>query len=80
MRKAIKRTIWGLVSLIGIIIILAAFFLVQIIKMSPLGTGQITDNIYVLKDAFVNMYVVKCEDRYIVFDGGSRSALISVRN
>ena len=39
-------------------------------KMHPVATGKIVDNIYAIKDEFVNMYVIKDRNQYVVIDAG----------
>jgi glyoxylase-like metal-dependent hydrolase (beta-lactamase superfamily II) len=39
-------------------------------KMRPVATGEIVDNIYAIKDEFVNMYVIKDRNQYVVIDAG----------
>jgi len=36
--------------------------------MNPLETKQLMDNVYVIKDDFVNMYIIKNSDHYIAID------------
>lgn len=75
MKKSIKRTLLG----IGIAIVLVvAFFGWYMIKassetkkMSPAETGQIADSVYTIKESFVNIYLVKGNNGYIVIDGGN---------
>lgn len=72
MRKVVKRTLWGVALLLVAVLVIAAIYLVQLFGMSPLKTGKVVDNIYAVKDSFVNLFVVRCESQYVVFDAGNR--------
>jgi glyoxylase-like metal-dependent hydrolase (beta-lactamase superfamily II) len=42
----------------------------EIKKMHPTATGKIVDNIFAIKDEFVNIYVLQDSNQYIVIDAG----------
>ena len=42
----------------------------EIKKMHPVATGKIVDNIFAIKDEFVNIYVLQDSNQYIVIDAG----------
>lgn len=75
MKKTIKRTLWGL----GTIVVLAFLFFawygikaqMEIKKMTPVETGQLTDSIFTIKDTFVNIYLFQSGKDYFVIDGGN---------
>lgn len=46
-------------------------------KMHPAETGKIVDNIYAVKDAFVNMYLIKDSTGYIAIDAGKDMDVVS---
>jgi len=75
MKKPIKRALWGLVTVITLLVILIVMYGIkatsEMKKMSPAETGEITDSIFTIKDAFVNMYLVKTGNRYIAIDAGN---------
>lgn len=78
MQKPIKRTLWGVGSLVALVFIFIAWYGInaksEVKKMNPTATGQLTDSIYSIKDAFVNMYLIKSGDRYIAIDAGNSLA------
>ena len=39
-------------------------------KMTPIETGKIIDNIYAIKSAFANMFLIQDGDQYIAIDAG----------
>ncbi len=75
MNKVFKRIL--LVS--GIIVgMIGLFLLVIMIKaksevnnMTPLETKNLFENISVIKDTYVNMFLLKDEERYIAIDAGN---------
>lgn len=40
-------------------------------KMTPLASQEIIEDVYVIQDSFVNMFLIKGDDRYIAFDAGN---------
>lgn len=40
-------------------------------KMTPLESQEIIEDVYVIQDSFVNMFLIKRDDRYIAFDAGN---------
>ncbi len=75
MNKTIKKTLWGIGTVIALIFILFVWYGVKASseakKMSPTETGQITDSVYAIKDSFVNIYIIKSGNGYIAIDGGN---------
>ncbi len=75
MKVIIKKILWGLGAVIGILIIFAVWYGIkassEIKKLTPIETGQLTDSIYTIKDSFVNIYFVKSGNSYVVIDGGN---------
>ena len=74
MKKKIKFVLIGVGTLIVIILLIGGWFFYnfnsETKKMHPVATGQIVDNIYAIKDEFVNMYVLKDSNQYVVIDAG----------
>ena len=74
MNKILKR------SLLIIAIIIAVFVLTfggiflklnyEMSGFSPMETGQVMDNIFVVKDGFANIFIIQDGTQYIVIDGG----------
>jgi len=75
MNKYIKTTLWALGTFIVLFVSLFAWYGIranaETKKMNPSETGQIVDSIYIIKDSFVNLYLVKSGNRYIAIDGGN---------
>jgi len=74
MKKKIKIVLIGVGTLIVIILLIGGGFFYKFNsetkKMHPVVTGKIVDNIYAIKDEFVNMYVLKDSNQYVVIDAG----------
>ena len=74
MKKFLNRLLWTL----GIILVLLiAFVIVYLMvmrsnmkKMTPAETSQITDDVYAVRDKYVNMYLIKDGDNFIAIDAG----------
>lgn len=75
MKKILKRILITLSILIGVIILFTVGYMIkaysEVKTMAPLETGKITGNIYAVKDAFVNIYIVQSDSGYVVFDAGN---------
>lgn len=74
MNKLLKRSLWGLGILVGLLIIGAAVFIINFITatkaMTPSDTTQINDSVWCIKDRFVNAYIFRGEKGYIMIDAG----------
>ena len=71
-----KKTKFFIPIIVGVIIV-GAFLLnnpirslIAVSTMKPLSTQEVMTGIYAVNNRFVNLYVYKCGDQYIVFDGG----------
>jgi len=75
MKKIIKRILQVTGILIGILIILSIVFYLKmnsIIKtMSAVKTGEVVEQVYAVKDGFVNMFLVKDSNQYLAIDAGN---------
>jgi hydroxyacylglutathione hydrolase len=76
-----KRILTVIGIVIATVILLAAgYFMLmrhEMKKMHTMETGQVTDNIYVIKDSFVNAYVFGSSDSgYIMIDAGNKKETI----
>ncbi|MCX6248817.1 MAG: MBL fold metallo-hydrolase [Bacteroidetes bacterium] len=75
MNRIVKRVL----QITGVIIVLLllvgfGFFLKirsEIKNMNPVPTGKVVDNVYAIKDSFVNMFLVKDSNFYVAFDAGN---------
>jgi glyoxylase-like metal-dependent hydrolase (beta-lactamase superfamily II) len=74
MKKKIKIVLIVIGTLIVLCLLIGVGFLykfnLETKKMHPVPTGRIVDNIYAIKDAFVNMYLIKDSNQYIAIDAG----------
>jgi len=75
MSKPVKIVLWSLVSIVILIILFFAYYMVKAKSetaiMTPLDTGKVVDNIYVIKDDFVNVYIIREGKKAIVIDCGN---------
>ena len=74
MKKKIKIVLIGVGTLIAVVLLIGGGFFYkfnsEIKKMHPVATGKIVDNIFAIKDEFVNIYVLQDSNQYIVIDAG----------
>ncbi len=81
MKKAKKIVLTGIGTLILVCLIIGGGFFYKFKsetkKMHPVATGEIVDNIYAIKDEFVNMYVIKDSNQYIVIDAGKDIGIVA---
>lgn len=74
MKKLFKKVMLFLGAFILFIILFGVGYLVRsraaIKKMTPVETMQITDDVYAIKDKYVNMYLVKDGNHFIAIDAG----------
>lgn len=77
MKKGTKIVLIGFVALIIIVLLSGTIYLIKFkietSKMNPLETKQIINNVYVIKDDFVNMFIIKNSEHYIAIDAGINS-------
>jgi hydroxyacylglutathione hydrolase len=74
MKKPIKRILWGFSVLAGLIIVAALVFFIRFSKatraMTPAETGAINDSVWSVRDKFVNAYIFKGLNSYLMIDAG----------
>jgi hydroxyacylglutathione hydrolase len=74
MNRRNKIIIWILGSIVGLIIIAAAVYIINFIiathSMSPSDTGAINDSVWCIRDKFVNAYIFKGNKGYLMIDAG----------
>ena len=80
MKKIVKRT---LIAAGLILVTLVAFLGVRIFRtvkdvrrMTPVETKEIVRGVFSIKDANVNLYLVKSAGRYVAFDSGKDSSRV----
>lgn len=81
MKNKIKIVLIGIGALIVLFLLIGIGFFLKFNsetkKMHPAETGKIVDNIYAVKDAFVNMYVIKDSNQFIAIDAGKDIEVVS---
>jgi glyoxylase-like metal-dependent hydrolase (beta-lactamase superfamily II) len=74
MKKPVKIILWGVAILLGLILTIAAIFLINFISatksMTPAETGAINDSVWCIRDKFVNAYIFKGKNNYMMIDAG----------
>ena len=80
MNKIVKKIFIGVGVLVAIVAIFGGYFLYKFNsetgKMTPVPTGQISENGFAIKDEFVNMYLIKDSLGYIAIDAGKDIKII----
>lgn len=75
MNKIVKRILIGVGITAAIIVLLFVGLIIKMKSetkvMTPLKTGWVVDNIFALNESFVNTYLIKDSDSYIVVDAGN---------
>lgn len=72
-----KKSLYVKISIVVVVIVLlvVAFVfgrpLYEQSKMAPLATGQVVPKVYAVNNKFVNFYLVKATDGYIMVDAGN---------
>ncbi len=81
MKKKTKIILIGFGTLIALFLIIGGVFIFRFNSetkiMHPVETGKIIDNIYAVKDDFVNMYIIKDSNQYIAIDAGKDIEVVS---
>jgi glyoxylase-like metal-dependent hydrolase (beta-lactamase superfamily II) len=74
MNKTVKRSIWGLGILVGLVVIAATVFLIRFMlatsSMTPGETSAVNDSLFCVKDRFVNAFLFKGKQHYLMVDAG----------
>jgi hydroxyacylglutathione hydrolase len=80
MKKVLKLLLYSIGLLIALVVLFAVvyFFTAKSMlgKMKPLETGEIAQNVFAVKDKFVNMYLIRCGNDYIAVDAGNNAESI----
>ena len=81
MNKTLKKVLIGLGATIVLGLLIIGGFLYKFnyetSKMHPTETGKIVDNIFAIKDEFVNMYLLQDSNNYIAIDAGKDLDVVS---
>jgi hydroxyacylglutathione hydrolase len=74
MNKILKRVLISLGILIALVGVLIGGFMYQFSsetsKMTSVETGRISENVFAIKDEFVNMYLIQDSSNYVAIDAG----------
>ena len=74
MKKTAKRILTGVAIFIGVLLLAAgAFFLLFYLNtrdMSPAETGRINDSVFCIRDKFVNAFLFRGKQGYLMIDAG----------
>lgn len=74
MKKIFKITLWGLGVLVGLLVIAGAVFVINFLlatrSMTPQATSALNDSVFCVKDKFVNAYIFKGKEHYLMVDAG----------
>ena len=77
MKKIFKRIFLAIIILILVIGGLFIWYMLrakaEIKVMTPVETQQIVENVFSVRDTFVNMYLVKDGDQYVAIDAGNNA-------
>ena len=75
MKKVLKRVLIGIGIIILLLVLLSVGFFIKFKAetkgMNVIETGNIVDNIFAVKDSFVNMFLIKDNDHYVAIDAGN---------
>ena len=80
MKKTYKKYLQGL-SIIAVLIVFLFFGYgikakSELNKMTPTETMEIVDNVFSVKDSYVNMFLIATGDQYIAIDAGQKLDII----
>lgn len=74
MKKPVKKSLIGLAILIGLLILIAGGFFLRFYlgtrDMTPAETSRINDSVFCIRDRFVNAFLFKGKEGYLMIDAG----------
>ncbi len=77
MKKAYKRILVGLGTLVFALVCFSVYYGVKVKRetkeMTPVETKLVVDNIYAIHESFVNMFLIEDSGKYIAIDAGNKS-------
>jgi hydroxyacylglutathione hydrolase len=80
MNKTLKKVLIGVGILVGLIVLFVVGFVYEFksetSKMMAVETGHISDNVFVIEDEFVNMYLIQDSTGYVAIDAGKDLSVI----
>jgi len=83
MKKSIKKLLRWLLGVLLFIIALSILYLIvfrsTIRKMTPAETSRLTEDVYAVRDKYVNMYLVRDGNDFIAIDAGIQPGTIKAQ-
>lgn len=80
MKKFLKKLLYWLLGIVIFIVVMFVIYLVIsksiIRKMTPTGTRQITEDVFAVRDNYVNMYLVSDGNGFIAIDAGIKKGRV----
>ena len=81
-----KSTLKRILIVLGLIVILLIAFIVSFgiraksttNKMTPIETGEVINNVYAIKDSYVNLFLIKGNNKYVAIDSGNKVENINI--
>lgn len=74
MKKLIRIAVWGIGMIVGFVIIIAVVFIIIFLpaakSMTPAETHAINDSVWCVKDRYVNAFIFRGNDSYLLIDAG----------
>lgn len=74
MNKIVKRTVWGFGIVVGVLVVGSVVFLINFLlatrSMTPHETTALNDSVFCVKDRFVNAFIFKGRESYLMVDAG----------
>jgi len=82
MNSTLKR----ILIVLGLIVILLIAFIVSFgiraksatKKMTSIETGEVINNVYAIKDSYVNLFLIKGNNKYVAIDSGNKVENITI--
>jgi glyoxylase-like metal-dependent hydrolase (beta-lactamase superfamily II) len=80
MKKFFKKLMWALAGIMALIFVFMITYLLisksAMKKMMPVETRKVTDDVFAVRNKYVNMYLVKDGDHFIAIDAGIRRGAV----
>lgn len=82
MKRKAKRIFSGIAGAVLLVLLLFLAYFISarsiIKKMSPVETGEIVENVFAVRDTYVNFYLIKHGENYVAVDAGNNKK--NIRN
>lgn len=77
MKKKILIAV-GVLAGVAVLIVGYVFarFMIEVSRMTPVATGEVVPGVFAIRDDFVNLFLVKGKDGYVMIDGGNTPATV----